>query len=236
MERVAALGGNRKIKAACIFVSFSQSLNQNPNWLSKYSFQKQPFLKFRNFHRKTHLLVSHFNDMAGLHACIFIKKRLEHRCFPVNTVKYLRTTFFTEHLWWLLLSFIKRFLIWSQNVSNWNKIFELIKWILAKLCSLWLKVHFVLPILFVLTLASYRAVLYKNVLLSILLLSTKKQCWYSSILKRVCIFQKICFKVKVLKTFKISSVCHIKTCRSLKRRAILKIPIMLFLLTLTWRF
>ena len=30
-------------------------------------------------------------------------------------------------------------------------------------------------------------------------------------------------KVKVLKTFKISSDCPIKTCRSLKRRAFLKI-------------
>ena len=58
----------------------------------------------------------------------------------------------------------------------------------------------------------------------------------------VFIFQKICFKVKVLKTFKISTDCHIKTCRSLKERTILKIPILekyrfleepvLFLLTL----
>ena len=34
----------------------------------------------------------------------------------------------------------------------------------------------------------------------------------------------ICFKVKILKTLKISGGCHIKTCRSLTRRAILKIP------------
>ena len=49
-------------------------------------------------------------------------------------------------------------------------------------------------------------------------------------------FQKIYFKVKVLKSFKISSDCHIKACQSLKWRAILKIPIlkepMLFLLAL----
>ena len=50
---------------------------------------------------------------------------------------------------------------------------------------------------------------------SVLVLSTRKQ--YSSILKKVFVFQKICFKVKVLKKFKI------KTCQSLKRRAILKI-------------
>ena len=45
--------------------------------------------------------------------------------------------------------------------------------------------------------------------------STKKR--YSSFLKKVFFFQKICFKV--LKQFKISSDCHIKTCRSFKRSA-----------------
>ena len=32
------------------------------------------------------------------------KKRLWHRCFPVNFAKFLRTPFLTEHLQWLLLS------------------------------------------------------------------------------------------------------------------------------------
>ena len=35
---------------------------------------------------------------------IHLKKRLWHRCFPVNFAKFLRTHFLTEHLWWLLLS------------------------------------------------------------------------------------------------------------------------------------
>ena len=39
------------------------------------------------------------------------------------------------------------------------------------------------------------------------MVSTKK--WYSSFLKYVFIFQKICFKVKVLKTFETSPDCHI---------------------------
>ena len=89
-------------------------------------------------------------------------------------------------------------------------------------------------------------------MLSILVLSTKKR--YSSFLKRVCVFQKIYFKVKVLKSFKISNDCHIKTCRSgfygghksmliglfwrAKWRVILKITILkehvLFLLALKW--
>ena len=42
-----------------------------------------------------------------------------------------------------------------------------------------------------------------------------------SFLKKVFIFQKICFKVKVIKTLIVTDR-HIKTCRSLKRRAILK--------------
>ena len=31
------------------------------------------------------------------------KKRLWHRCFPVNFAKFLRAPFLTEHLRWLLL-------------------------------------------------------------------------------------------------------------------------------------
>ena len=30
-------------------------------------------------------------------------QRLWHRCFPVSFAKFLRTLFFIEHLWWLLL-------------------------------------------------------------------------------------------------------------------------------------
>ena len=40
------------------------------------------------------------------------------------------------------------------------------------------------------------------------------------------VFQKTCFKV--LKTFKVPIDCHVKTCRSYKRRAILKIPSTVF--------
>ena len=65
-------------------------------------------------------------------------------------------------------------------------------------------------------------VLCGNDAFSISVLSTKKR--YSSFLKKVLVFQKICFKAKVLKMFKVSTDCHIKTCWSLKRRASSKIP------------
>ena len=44
-----------------------------------------------------------FNKGAGLRPATLLKKRLWHRCFPVNFEKLLRTPFLTEHLRWLLL-------------------------------------------------------------------------------------------------------------------------------------
>ena len=52
------------------------------------------------------VLESLFNKVAGLQA--FVKKRRQHRCFHENIAKFLRTSFFKEHLWWLLWpAFIK---------------------------------------------------------------------------------------------------------------------------------
>ena len=45
-----------------------------------------------------------------------LKKRLWHRCFPVNFAKFLRTPFFTEHLWWLLL------LVYLKVYTAFNKL------------------------------------------------------------------------------------------------------------------
>ena len=69
-------------------------------------------------------------------------------------------------------------------------------------------------------------VLYGNDAFSILVLSTKKQ--YSSFLKNVLFSRKLSFKVKVLKSLRIFIDCHIKTCRSQKRRPIVKIPTTIF--------
>ena len=40
--------------------------------------------------------------LRNLQACNLIKKD-SNRCFSVKFRKFLRTTFFTEHLWWLYL-------------------------------------------------------------------------------------------------------------------------------------
>ena len=44
-----------------------------------------------------------FNKVAGLRPTILLKKTLWHRCFLVNFEKFLRTPFFIDYLWWLLL-------------------------------------------------------------------------------------------------------------------------------------
>ena len=48
------------------------------------------------------MLKSLLSKVAGLHACNFIKKRLQHRGFSVNIAEFLRIAIFIEHLWWLL--------------------------------------------------------------------------------------------------------------------------------------
>ena len=44
------------------------------------------------------MLESLFIKVAGPQACNFIKKRLQHRFFPVKFAKFLRTPSFTEHI------------------------------------------------------------------------------------------------------------------------------------------
>ena len=109
-------------------------------------------------------------------------------------------------------------------IRGWNKVFKNWKtgsnWKNSFLrSSSW---FFELPILFVLAVASARVILYGNVAFSSLVISTKKR--WSSFLEKVFVFQKICFKVKLLNTFKGSSYFRVKTRLTLERRAILKIP------------
>ena len=59
------------------------------------------------------------------HATLW-KKRLCHRCFPVNFAKFLRTPFFTEHLRWLLL---KKVICWYRKL--------IIHIIISFICNFW---------------------------------------------------------------------------------------------------
>ena len=58
------------------------------------------FAKFTGKHLSQRFF---FSKVADLRSPSLLKKRPWHRCFPVNFVKFLRTPFYIEHLWWLLL-------------------------------------------------------------------------------------------------------------------------------------
>ena len=52
-------------------------------------------------------VLRNFTKFTGIHLCqsLFlnkVKKRIWHRCFPVNFAKFLRAIFLTEHLRWTL--------------------------------------------------------------------------------------------------------------------------------------
>ena len=47
-----------------------------------------------------------YNKVAILRLATLLKKRLWHKCFPVNFAKFLRTLFCTEHLRWLHLNIL----------------------------------------------------------------------------------------------------------------------------------
>ena len=56
-------------------------------------FAKQVFLKTSQYSEESTCDGVSFNKVTDLKACSFIKKKLQHRCFPVNIVKFLKTAF-----------------------------------------------------------------------------------------------------------------------------------------------
>ena len=72
-----------------------QDLQKQP---PEVAFKERCSKKTHKISRKTHVLESLFNKVAGVRPAILLKKRLWHRCFPVNFTKFLRT-YFTEHHW-----------------------------------------------------------------------------------------------------------------------------------------
>ena len=70
------------------------------------------------FHRKTLVLESLLNE-----TCNFIKRRPQYRCYPVKFAKFLRTTFFIEHFWSLLL-LRHNFMFYFSKVQNKYRILQ----------------------------------------------------------------------------------------------------------------
>ena len=89
------------------------------------------FAKFTEKHLCQSLF---FNKVAGLspQACNFIKKETLARYFPVNFAKLIKTPFFIEHLWLLLLNLLYslhdiNFLLALDRKSHKDEIANLIQ-------------------------------------------------------------------------------------------------------------
>ena len=76
----------------------SHTLTVRKNSHSKLFFKKDFKLQFRKFHKETPLLESLFNKVSGLKTCNFIKKRIQHSCFPLKFARFL----IGKHLCWSL--------------------------------------------------------------------------------------------------------------------------------------
>ena len=83
-----------------INVYFNPSRSSRPEVFCKNGVLRN-FTKLTGKHLRQSLF---FNKVVGLRPATLLKRRLWHRCFPVNFVKFRRTPFFIEHLWRLLLS------------------------------------------------------------------------------------------------------------------------------------
>ena len=66
------------------------------------------FKKFTGKHLCQSFLL---NKVSGLRLATLFIKRLWHRCFPVNFVKFLRTRFYIEHHWWLLFPHLSLYIL-----------------------------------------------------------------------------------------------------------------------------
>ena len=85
-----------KILIPLVSYIFYRSCKQNYLKIQKQRFTDRllgTLKNFGNFSGKIHVLESLFKKASGPQACKFIKKRLQHRYFPVKLAKFSRTLF-----------------------------------------------------------------------------------------------------------------------------------------------
>ena len=80
--------------------------------------KKSVLRNYEKTHRKAPVPGLFFNIIGDLRPAILLKKTIWHKCFPVNSAKFLRKPFHTEHLRWLLLWYYQRKLNVHQSLSQ----------------------------------------------------------------------------------------------------------------------
>ena len=76
-------------------------LKERTAHLASYIFLQEMIINIKT--RLFHSCINHQEDL-------FLRKPVTSYFCPVNIAKFLKTAFFTEHLRWLLLYFLKKYL------------------------------------------------------------------------------------------------------------------------------
>ena len=84
---------------------------------------KKMFLKISQYPQEAPVLESLFKKVAALQACNFIKKRPQHRCFPVNIAKFLRLPIFKNICERLFFDYFNGSLLHGPKVSR-SRLYE----------------------------------------------------------------------------------------------------------------
>ena len=114
----------------CLKLFSLQKIDKNKSFIKKQppeGFRKKGVLKkFHKIHLKTPVLESYFNSISCLRVVTILKKRLQHRCFQVNFMKFLRTPFLQNtSVICLTVSFHKEVLYICSNLlllEKWTKL------------------------------------------------------------------------------------------------------------------
>ena len=94
---------------------FLLTINKRQKQPSEVFCKKGILINFAIFTGKKPVLESPFNKITGLKACNFIKKRLQHRRFLVNIVKFLRISILQNIYEQLLQKRLKQHLV-SESI------------------------------------------------------------------------------------------------------------------------
>ena len=112
----------RPIRFLNNFIQFSVQYITTTRTSRPLMFFEIVILKVCNFHRKTLVLEFLFSKVASPGAYKFIKKRLQHRCFPVNIVNFFRK-FYLKNTTGGCFCTCNSPGIWLYKSGNWWHIF-----------------------------------------------------------------------------------------------------------------
>ena len=114
----------RPIRFLNNFIQFSMQYITTIRTSRSQMFFEIGVLKVCNIHRKTPVLESLISKVASLEAYKFLKKRLQHRCLPVNIANFLRN-FYSKNTAGGCFCTWNSPGIWLYKSGNWWHIFSI---------------------------------------------------------------------------------------------------------------